>query len=112
MTMQLNSHRQPFAFNPSFDIDEAMGIVNGALARQHVSDTTADELKDRRINVRALGQRLSQSDEFDVAAFVTLVNTRFGVNRLNEALVGEVPTADIDTGIYRLAEMRAERAAA
>jgi len=103
MTALLKTNRQPFAFDPGLNIDEALATVAERLDEQHVTDTTARELHATGVNVLALAQRIEQSDEFDVAALAILVNHGFVIEELNEVLEGETPTCDVDTAIYHIA---------
>lgn len=108
MNTQVTSNAKSFAFVPRhYSVDDAVAIIDEKMDKENIIGTSGERLYQRHVNVQALAQRIVSNDDFDLAEFVDLVDSRFGVERLNESLAGDLSTADLITAIHHLAEQRA-----
>ncbi|HEY9774756.1 MAG TPA: hypothetical protein V6C81_13425 [Planktothrix sp.] len=107
MNTQVTHSEQTFAFVPrQFSLDDAMDIVDEALEKANIRSTSGERLYERHVNVQALAQRIVSNDEFDMDEFVALLDTRYGVEKLNQALVGDCSTENLITGFHHLFDQR------
>jgi hypothetical protein len=108
MNTQVTSNAKSFAFVPRhYTVDDAVAIIDETLTKNGITGISGERLYERHVNVQALAQRIVSNDDFDMGEFVTLVNSRFGVERLNQTLAGDLSTIDLITAIHHLAEQRA-----
>jgi hypothetical protein len=108
-TIQVTSKKneKPFKFvSRHFARADAIDIVDEALRNQDITGIDGSELARRHVNVQSLAQRLVKDDDFDMGQFTALVNSRYGVERLNDVLKSDLSTSDLNTAIHYIAEER------